>query len=88
MRQLALVAMCEPDPEKKVALADVLHQQLAIITIAYVVSTQINLALPGRRARPTLTHPAKVPRRSPLTLNGCAAILHAICHMERHQTSA
>ena len=29
-----------------------------------------------------LTHPAKVPRRSPLTLEGRAAMVHAICHIE------
>ena len=29
-----------------------------------------------------LTHPAKVPRRSPLTLDGRAAMVHAIAHIE------
>ncbi len=39
-------------------------------------------AQPGRPKRPLLTHPAKVPRRSPLTLDGRAAMIHAIAHIE------
>ena len=37
---------------------------------------------PGRPPRPTLTHPAKVPRRAPSTLEGRAALVHSICHIE------
>ncbi len=32
--------------------------------------------------RPELIHPAKVPRRSPFTPSGLAALLHAIAHIE------
>ncbi len=38
--------------------------------------------IPGRPARPELTHPAKVPRRAPSTLEGRAALVHSICHIE------
>ncbi|MCB1997625.1 MAG: ferritin-like domain-containing protein [Burkholderiaceae bacterium] len=38
--------------------------------------------LPGRPARPTLVDPAQVPRRSPFTRDGRAALLHAVAHIE------
>ena len=37
---------------------------------------------PGRPERPPLTHPAHVPRRAPSTLEGRAALVHSICHIE------
>ena len=55
----------------------------------YSIANDISLNLdvwssarPGHPVRPALTHPAKVPRRSPLTLEGRAAMVHAICHIE------
>ena len=38
--------------------------------------------LPGRPERPSLVAPDKVPRRSPFTPQGRAALLHAIAHIE------
>jgi uncharacterized ferritin-like protein (DUF455 family) len=38
--------------------------------------------VPGRPQRPELIHPSKVPRRSPFTPAGLAALLHAIAHIE------
>ena len=82
MRQLALEALCESNPDEKVALAFVLHTQLTTFNIAPSISPKPCTRLPGRPAQPALTHPAKVPRRSPLTLDGRAAMVHAICHIE------
>jgi uncharacterized ferritin-like protein (DUF455 family) len=39
-------------------------------------------ALPGRPARPALVPAKDVPTRSPFTLDGRAALIHAICHIE------
>ncbi len=39
-------------------------------------------ALPGRPARPELVPAKDVPTRSPFTLEGRAALIHAICHIE------
>jgi uncharacterized ferritin-like protein (DUF455 family) len=39
-------------------------------------------ALPGRPARPQLVSPHRVPRRSPHTREGRAALLHAVAHIE------
>ena len=82
MRQRALEAFCEQNPEEKSTLARVLYTELAIFTVAKSFSPDPCLALPGRPALPALTHPARVPRRSPLTLEGRAAMVHAICHIE------
>jgi len=38
--------------------------------------------MPGRPARPLLVSATQVPSRSPFTLEGRAALLHAICHIE------
>ena len=38
--------------------------------------------LPGRPPRPKLVPPEQVPRRSPFTPGGRAALLHAIAHIE------
>ncbi len=38
--------------------------------------------LPGRPPRPRLVAPAAVPRRSPFTSEGRAALLHAVAHIE------
>lgn len=38
--------------------------------------------LPGRPARPALVPPKDVPSRSPFTLEGRAALLHSIAHIE------
>jgi uncharacterized ferritin-like protein (DUF455 family) len=82
LRQLALHALCEADSDKKVALALDLCAQAATISIANPIQLDPQRTLPGRPARPELTHPAKVPRRSPLTLEGRAAMIHAIAHIE------
>ena len=82
MRQLALEALLAPIPEEKTALALVLHAQEASFSIATERPLDAHITLPGRPARPALTHPAKVPRRSPLTLEGRAAMVHAISHIE------
>lgn len=39
-------------------------------------------AMPGRPERPHLVPAKQVPSRSPFTLEGRAALLHAICHIE------
>ena len=38
--------------------------------------------LPGRPQRPQLIPPGEVPRRTPYTPEGRAALVHAICHIE------
>ena len=40
------------------------------------------MATPWRPARPVLVHPSRLPQRSPVSIEGRAALLHAICHIE------
>ncbi len=68
-------ALIEQNPSKKADLALSNSSHLASHFIA-------PLAIPGRPARPELLHPAKVPRRAPSTLEGRAALIHSICHIE------
>ncbi len=82
LRRRALQALCEPDPSSKVTLAvALLEQSVAGVTSALQASGD-NFKLPGRPSKPLLVHPAKVPRRAPATLEGRAAMIHSIAHIE------
>ena len=81
LRQRALAALQTPDPQEKAAKASVLWSQNASLSIANETLPEPG-GLPGRPARPVLTAPAGVPHRSPFTLEGRAALIHAICHIE------
>ncbi|MGA8392139.1 MAG: ferritin-like domain-containing protein, partial [Burkholderiaceae bacterium] len=81
LRQRALAALQSPDPQEKVALASVLWSELASLSIAQE-SLAETAGLPGRPSRPELVAPSGVPHRSPFTMEGRAALIHAICHIE------
>lgn len=81
LRQCALQALCNPDPLEKAAQARNLWARVASLSLAQQAPAP-DRELPGRPARPELIHPAKVPRRSPFTPEGLAALLHAITHIE------
>ena len=82
LRTLALQALCQPDPEQKVALALALQAQAATIDIAIDAPLPAPASLPGRPARPELIAAVQVPQRSVHTPEGRAALIHAICHIE------
>ncbi len=71
------------DPAAK---ADAARALLDAARTTAVLDTQQALhcatTLPGRPARPHLVPPDQVPRRSPFTATGRAALLHAIAHIE------
>lgn len=95
-RHLALDALLQPDPALKARQARALHEgasqfaenswrgEAVAETIAETIalSPQQAAAMPGRPARPHLVSATQVPSRSPFTLEGRAALLHAICHIE------
>jgi uncharacterized ferritin-like protein (DUF455 family) len=86
-RQLALEVLCLADPAAKAARARALFERLqaadaAALDIASEPLLPAALELPGRPPRPRLVPPAEVPRRSPFTPEGRAALLHAIAHIE------
>ena len=82
LRQLALQALLVPDIEQKVLLAQALYAQAAIVSIAPEALLQAPAGLPGCPARPELRTHLDVPKRSPFTPEGLAALLHAVTHIE------
>ena len=82
LRSEALQALICTDIRAKVAMVLNLPEYVDPTQVAQVDSSALNGSLPGRPAKPTLNHPAKVPRRSPATLDGRAALIHAIAHIE------
>jgi uncharacterized ferritin-like protein (DUF455 family) len=81
LRALALGALTESDPAQKVARARDLWTRRALLGVA-AQAPGTTAALPGRPALPRLVHPARVPKRSPHSPHGLAALLHAIAHIE------
>jgi len=81
LRARALQALSEADPFRKVASTHALEADAGSLAIEDGAPAA-TVALPGRPPRPELVHAAKVPRRSPKTPAGLAALLHAIAHIE------
>lgn len=82
LRSRALAAFCLSDPDAKAQ---------AVLALAQTASTwalDTNVCLtpgpdkPGRPDKPPLVHPQQVPRRSPYTPAGHAALMHSIAHIE------
>ncbi len=87
LRALALELLALPDPADKAArtralLAGLRAKPDAPLPLDRVAVGRPMAALPGRPALPRLVAAAQVPQRSPFTLAGRAALLHAICHIE------
>jgi uncharacterized ferritin-like protein (DUF455 family) len=84
LRTRALDLLTVADPATKAdntcALQAAAQAGLAVLDPDLVIATPAGL--PGRPALPRLVPVAQVPRRSPFTLAGRAALLHAICHIE------
>lgn len=66
-------ATCQADPPE---LDDAARTEVITLT------GEQSGAMPGRPARPALVPAKQVPSRTPFTLEGRAALLHAICHIE------
>ena len=83
LRCLALDALTEADPSRKAASVEA-GWALALAGCDADASLDLTarLPLPGRPQRPRLVEPATVPRRSPFTPEGRAALLHAVAHIE------
>ena len=81
LRHCALQAFSICDPADKVAAV----QQLGARQNTLRVDCQRHVAWPerpGRPALPMLIEPKDVPRRSPFTADGHAALMHSIAHIE------
>ena len=82
LRKLALKAILEPDSDKKVVLAQWIRAQAATIFIASETTFPESIGVPGCPVRPELRSHLDVPKRSPFTTEGLAALLHAVTHIE------
>ncbi len=85
LRQQALAALMASNPDKKVALTQCLRAQAATFFIATDTPQahfQAPEDLPGCPARPELRSHLDVPKRSPFTTEGLAALIHAVSHIE------
>lgn len=82
LRQLALQALLEPDSQQKVLLALTLQAQAATLLVAKDTNFLAPAGLPGCPARPELRSHLDLPKRSPFTPEGLAALLHALTHIE------
>ena len=82
LRKLALEALLEPDSGKKVALCQWIRAQAATLLRATNITYPEPVGLPGCPAKPDLRSHLDVPKRSPFTTEGLAALLHAVTHIE------
>lgn len=82
LRQLALQALLETDPAQKVRLAQQAMAQAGAVPLNAELELQAPAGLPGCPERPELRSHLDVPKRSPFTPEGLAALLHAVTHIE------
>jgi uncharacterized ferritin-like protein (DUF455 family) len=79
LRAAALEALSIAEPLAKVAATLALPGTAALDP---GIALTPRATLPGRPARPRLVEPKDVPRRTPFTPAGRAALLHAVAHIE------
>ena len=81
LRHRALELLQLADPAEKAAATRALFD-----AVGWTIDADVALpeppGLPGRPVRPALVPPKDVPTRSPFTLEGRAALLHSIAHIE------
>jgi uncharacterized ferritin-like protein (DUF455 family) len=82
LRERALQVACMADPVAKAIEARELFAHIDAGVIDGATLLQEPPGVPGRPDRPRLVPPKDVPMRSPFTLEGRAALLHAIAHIE------
>ncbi|MDP3084614.1 MAG: ferritin-like domain-containing protein [Rubrivivax sp.] len=86
LRQRALEALSECDPATKVAATQAAWAAWTMSEAGaqFDPAAQLTPAqpLPGRPGSPRLVSAVEVPRRTPFTTEGRAALLHAVAHIE------
>lgn len=80
LREQALTLLQLRDPVVKAAAVRAVAAEECLVDLH--AQLEAPAALPGRPARPRLVDPAALPRRSPATRAGRAALIHAIAHIE------
>lgn len=84
LRREALRILCMGSPADKAAAARQLQASMAAGGIALEIDAALARpdGVPGRPDRPALVPTLQVPKRSPFTHEGRAALIHAIAHIE------
>ena len=82
LRDLALDALLEQDPKRKVAATQYISSVSATLLIASDLRIAAPTGVPGTPARPELRSHLDVPKRSPFTPEGLAALIHSVTHIE------
>ena len=82
LRQSALQALIEPFLDEKVASVQLIRARAATLLIATSSILPEPTGVPGCPQRPELRSHLDVPKRSPFTAEGLAALLHAVAHIE------
>jgi len=83
LRRRALEVLCITEPVAKAAAVRDLHADPAL-AIDAAAMLHHDGPLPGRLLHPRLVPATEVPRRSPFTAEGRAALLHAVAHIEKN----
>jgi uncharacterized ferritin-like protein (DUF455 family) len=82
LRAAALEALSIAEPAAKVAATQALFAARTRLALDTTAALQPTSLLPGRPERPLRVEPKEVPRRTPYTREGRAALLHAVAHIE------
>ena len=84
LRARALALLCESDVAHKVEQTRALYAQWLAqgMQLDASATLQPQAALPGRPARPPLVSPREVGKRAMHTVEGRAALIHALAHIE------
>jgi uncharacterized ferritin-like protein (DUF455 family) len=82
LRERALQLLCLTDPAQKATETRAFFEAMAQFNIDPTSQLLAPEDLPGRPALPRLVSPKDVPTRSAFTVEGRAALLHAIAHIE------
>lgn len=82
LRQRCLTLLRLTDPLAKAAATRTLLDGVASVSIDPDALIETPASLPGRPAAPRLVAATAVPRRTPFTPEGRAALLHSVAHIE------
>ncbi len=84
LRQSALAWLAETDAVQKATDVAALYQswQAGDISLNVAIELAPALPIPGRPVKPALVSPLEVGKRSMRTEEGCAALIHALAHIE------